>query len=155
MKALGYSPNDVRHLPLTHLDRDHTGGVPDFPNAEVHVRRREHAMAVTHQIPPPAGRYITDQWKHGPKWKFCGEGGEHWFGFEDVRALDDREGDVLMIPLHGHTLGHCGIAVRSKDNGCCMRAMPTSSTVSCSRSRECRWWPACFSAAPTWTVRTE
>src|SRR5207245_5655496 len=27
----------------------------------------------------------------------------------------DREPDILMIPLPGHTLGHCGIAVRAKD----------------------------------------
>ncbi|MGY4344069.1 glyoxylase-like metal-dependent hydrolase (beta-lactamase superfamily II) [Bradyrhizobium sp. GM7.3] len=32
-----------------------------------------------------------------------------------VRALGDAEADILMIPLAGHTLGHCGIAVRSGD----------------------------------------
>ena len=32
-----------------------------------------------------------------------------------MRALGDREPDILMIPLPGHTLGHCGIAVRTKD----------------------------------------
>ena len=48
-------------------------------------------------------------------WAFYGEGGEDWFGFKGVRALGDREPDILMIPLPGHTLGHCGIAVRSKD----------------------------------------
>ncbi|MBV9979166.1 MAG: MBL fold metallo-hydrolase, partial [Bradyrhizobium sp.] len=32
-----------------------------------------------------------------------------------VRALGDRESDILMIPLPGHTLGHCGVAVRSKE----------------------------------------
>jgi len=46
---------------------------------------------------------------------FYGEGGEDWFGFKGVRALGDREPDILMIPLPGHTLGHCGIAVRSGD----------------------------------------
>ena len=30
----------------------------------------------------------------------------------DVRALGNKEADILMIPLAGHTLGHCGIAVR-------------------------------------------
>ena len=32
-----------------------------------------------------------------------------------MRALGDREPDILMIPLPGHTPGHCGIAVRAKD----------------------------------------
>lgn len=116
VKALGYSPEDVRHLLLTHLDRDHAGGIPDFPNARVHVHRREYEMAVTQQIAAPKGRYIGDQWKHGPDWTFYGEGGDDWFGFKGVRALGDREPDVLMIPLPGHTPGHCGIAVRTKDN---------------------------------------
>jgi glyoxylase-like metal-dependent hydrolase (beta-lactamase superfamily II) len=115
VKALGHSPNDVRHLLLTHLDRDHAGGVPDFPKAKVHVHRKEYEMAVSRQIPAPKGRYVSDQWTHGPDWKFYGDGGEEWFGFAGVRALDDREPDVLMIPLPGHTLGHCGIAVRGVD----------------------------------------
>jgi glyoxylase-like metal-dependent hydrolase (beta-lactamase superfamily II) len=115
VEALGYSKSDVRHLLLTHLDRDHAGGIPDFPNAKVHVHRREHDMAVTRRTPAPKDRYITDQWKHGPQWTFYADGGEDWFGFKGVRALDDREPDILMIPLPGHTLGHCGIAVRSGD----------------------------------------
>jgi glyoxylase-like metal-dependent hydrolase (beta-lactamase superfamily II) len=114
IRALGYSPDDVRHLLLTHLDRDHAGGVADFPKARVHVHRKEHAMAVTRQIAPPEGRYVTAQWRHGPDWAFYDEGGEDWFGFAGVRALGDREPDILVIPLPGHTLGHCGIAVRDK-----------------------------------------
>ncbi len=115
VKSSGYSPGDVRHLLLTHLDRDHAGGIPDFPKAQVHVHRKEHEMAVLHKIAAPKGRYITEQWQHGPDWKFYDEGGEDWFGFRGVRALGDREPDILMIPLPGHTLGHCGIAVRGKD----------------------------------------
>jgi glyoxylase-like metal-dependent hydrolase (beta-lactamase superfamily II) len=115
IKALGYSPDDVRHLLLTHLDRDHAGGVPDFPKAKVHVRRREYEMAVLGKLAAPKGRYVSEQWQHGPDWALHGEGGEDWFGFKSVRALSDREPDVLMIPLPGHTLGHCGIAVRTRN----------------------------------------
>jgi glyoxylase-like metal-dependent hydrolase (beta-lactamase superfamily II) len=115
VRALGYSPNDVRHVLLTHLDRDHAGGVPDFPHAKVHVHRAEYDMAVLGRPAAPEGRYITQQWQHGPSWQFYGEGGEDWFGFRGVRALGDREPDILMIPLAGHTPGHCGIAVRSAD----------------------------------------
>jgi len=115
VKALGFAPDDVRHLLLTHLDRDHAGGVPDFPKAKVHVHRREYDMAVTHRVAPPVGRYVTAQWQHGPDWTFYGDDGEDWFGFKGVRALGDREPDILMVPLPGHTLGHCGIAVRDRD----------------------------------------
>jgi glyoxylase-like metal-dependent hydrolase (beta-lactamase superfamily II) len=115
VKALGYAPGDVRHLLLTHLDRDHAGGIADFPSAKVHVHHKEYDIAVAHQIAAPSGRYIMEQWRHGPDWAFYGEGGEDWFGFKGVRALGDREPDILMIPLPGHTPGHCGIAVRGKD----------------------------------------
>jgi glyoxylase-like metal-dependent hydrolase (beta-lactamase superfamily II) len=30
VRALGFAPNDVRHVLLTHLDRDHAGGLSDF-----------------------------------------------------------------------------------------------------------------------------
>ena len=149
VEALGYSKSDVRHLLLTHLDRDHAGGIPDFPNAKVHVHRREHDMAVTRRTPAPKGRYITDQWKHDPQWTFYGEGGEDWFGFKGVRALGDREPDILTIPLPGHSAiaaSPCGAAT----NGCCTPAMPISSMVRCRLRRKCRWCSACFSAAPTW-----
>jgi glyoxylase-like metal-dependent hydrolase (beta-lactamase superfamily II) len=115
VKALGYAPDDVRHLLLTHLDRDHAGGIPDFPRAKVHLHRSEYEIAVAREIAAPSGRYVVDQWKHGPNWTFYAEGGEDWFGFKGVRALGNREPDILMIPLPGHTPGHCGIAVRGKD----------------------------------------
>src|SRR3954465_9487735 len=105
VEALGYSKSDVRHLLLTHLDRDHAGGIPDFPNAKVHVHRREYDMAVARRTPAPKGRYITDQWKHGPQWTFYGEGGEDWFGFKGVRGFGDREPDILMVPLPGRLMG--------------------------------------------------
>ena len=116
VRALGYSPHDVRHVLLTHLDRDHAGGVPDFPDAAIHVHRAEYDMAVLRKPAPPKGRYVTEQWGHGPSWTFYGETGEDWFGFRGVRALGDKDPDILMIPLAGHTSGHCGIAVRAGDS---------------------------------------
>jgi len=115
VSALGYSPDDVRHIMLTHLDRDHAGGIGDFPKARIHVHRREHDMAVAGRVVGPEGRYMTAQWQHSPEWAFYGDSGEDWFGFSGVRALGDRDPDILMIPLPGHTLGHCGIAVRGND----------------------------------------
>jgi len=112
--ALGYAADDVRHILLTHLDRDHAGGIADFPKAKVHVHRAEYEMAALDRPAAPKGRYITAQWQHAPDWALYGEGGEDWFGFKGVRALGDREADILMIPLPGHTLGHCGIAVRAR-----------------------------------------
>jgi glyoxylase-like metal-dependent hydrolase (beta-lactamase superfamily II) len=115
VKALGFSQNDVRHILLTHLDRDHAGGIADFPRAKVHVHLREYQAAVTHEISVREGRYVAQQWNHNPEWKFYSDGGENWFGFKGVRALEDRETDILIIPLPGHTPGHCGVAVNTAD----------------------------------------
>ncbi len=57
-------------------------------------------------------RYVAAQWAHGPRWQRHEVAGEDWFGFGAVTALDD---DVLLVPLRGHTRGHCGVAVRRPD----------------------------------------
>jgi glyoxylase-like metal-dependent hydrolase (beta-lactamase superfamily II) len=115
VKALGFSATDVRHILLTHLDRDHAGGIADFPLAKVHLHVREHQAAITGELPVRKGRYLASQWNASSQWVLYGEAGEDWFGFQGVRALDERNPDVLVIPLPGHTPGHCGVAVRTPD----------------------------------------
>lgn len=115
VKALGFSTDDVRHIVLTHLDLDHAGGLGDFPKARVHVHAREHEAAMARKDLAAKSRYIPGQWAHGPSWQLYDATGEDWFGFAGVRALFAAEGDILLIPLHGHTRGHCGVAVRDRD----------------------------------------
>ncbi len=43
VETLGYRPEEIRHIVLTHLHFDHAGGLPDFPWAKVHLHRREYA----------------------------------------------------------------------------------------------------------------
>ncbi|MCB0220423.1 MAG: MBL fold metallo-hydrolase [Chrysiogenetes bacterium] len=111
VKALGFSPSDVRHIILTHLDLDHAGGLPDFPKARVHVLGSE-LDAATH---PPTReekmRYRNVQWAHGPDWVRHAPQGDSWMGFDAVRELDGLPPEFLMIPLNGHTRGHGGVAV--------------------------------------------
>ena len=70
VKRLGYDLGDVRHIVLTHLDLDHTGGLPDFPHATVHVHDAEYraAMASIHPHPEHQTRYRPDHWAHHPSW---------------------------------------------------------------------------------------
>lgn len=113
VRALGFSPDDVRHIVLTHLDFDHAGGIEDFPNARVHVMEAERDAAEKKRRGFIARRrYRPVQWDDVRDWRTYANGGEPWFGFEAVRDLDGLPPDILMIPLPGHTFGHAGVAVR-------------------------------------------
>ena len=110
VRALGFSPEDVRDLVLTHLDLDHAGGMADFPHARVHVYGPEHDAATRRSTWLERERYRTVQWDHQPTWvrhgdPGAGAGGERWMGFDAVRALEGTDAEVLLVPLPGHTRG--------------------------------------------------
>src|SRR5688572_11560910 len=75
---LGYDPDDVRHIVVTHLDLDHAGGLGDFPNAKVHCHSREHAAALTRRHFKERERYRVAHWTHGPEWELYTEDGDTW-----------------------------------------------------------------------------
>jgi glyoxylase-like metal-dependent hydrolase (beta-lactamase superfamily II) len=114
VRALGFAPTDVRHVVVTHLDLDHAGCIPDFPWATVHVHDRELAAARAPTGALARRRYIPAQLPVDARVRSYGDGGESWRGFAGVTAFDDREPDLLLVPLHGHTPGHCGVAVRGE-----------------------------------------
>jgi glyoxylase-like metal-dependent hydrolase (beta-lactamase superfamily II) len=116
IRALGFDPRDVQHIVPTHLDLDHVGGLSDFPTAQVHVFEREHDAAMQRPSLQEKSRYIPAQWAHGPQWVRHSVQGDRWMGFEAMQALPDTDDEVVLVPLTGHTHGHCGIAVRS-DSG--------------------------------------
>lgn len=111
VKALGFSPDDVRHIAVTHLDLDHAGGLADFPRARVHVHGAEQRAALAPSW-REVMRYKPHQWAHGPEWRLYDQtSGERWFGLECVRQLDGLPPEVLLVPLGGHSRGHSAIAV--------------------------------------------
>ncbi|MGW2936571.1 MBL fold metallo-hydrolase [Streptomyces sp. NPDC001156] len=109
---LGHAPSDVRHIIVTHLDVDHCGGLPDFPDAQVHVMAAELDAALAQA---PSFRYRRAHWAHEPHWVTYGpEPGEEWF---DFTALQPKglPPEIRLVPLGGHTAGHTGVAVRDGD----------------------------------------
>jgi glyoxylase-like metal-dependent hydrolase (beta-lactamase superfamily II) len=115
VQQLGYRRQDVKHIIQTHLHIDHAGGLVDFPEADVHVYEKEYQA-----IQNPRGlmefAYIQAHWTHQPHWIVERLSGEKWFGFDAVLVLTTPETDFYLIPLPGHTRGHCGVAIGKPGN---------------------------------------
>lgn len=115
VEALGFTASDVRHVVTTHLDLDHAGGLPDFPEADIHVFAPE-LEAALHPSLRERTRYIGGaHWRHNPRWVSHDPGGEDWFGFESARILPGIDTEVLLVPTLGHSSGHTAVAVNAGD----------------------------------------
>lgn len=113
IERLGFDPRDVRHIVLTHLDFDHAGGLDDFPWATVHLTETERAYAELQKTWLDRQRFRPQQWGTRDQWKtYALRSGDRWLGLERVRPLEGVPDDIVMVPLVGHTFGHCGVAIR-------------------------------------------
>lgn len=112
VRTLGHHPDDVRHVVMTHLDLDHAGGLSDFPEATVHLHEAELDAALARRGLNAHLRYVPAQWSHQPQWQAHADGGDTWRQLSGIRVLHEIDPDVALVPLPGHTPGHCGVLVR-------------------------------------------
>ncbi|MGG5820527.1 MBL fold metallo-hydrolase [Falsiroseomonas sp. HW251] len=120
IKAMGFQPQDVRHIVMTHLDFDHAGGLVDFPHATVHLTAAEAEAATDRRSWLDRARWRPAQWGDTARWHTVetrlgtrGSGsGETFFGLRNVREIQGLPDDILFVPLPGHTPGHAGVAVK-------------------------------------------
>lgn len=111
IEKLGLSPNNVTDCVISHLDNDHIGGLADFPQATVHIGIEEFA---NYNSENP--RYLKTPLSHNPKIKTYPKSDFNWFGFEARKVNIDIETKILLVPLFGHTLGHCGVALKTENH---------------------------------------
>ena len=111
LKARGIRPEQVTDIILTHLDNDHAGGLHDFPAATVHVSQEElEGFDGTR----PRGPYKPYQISHRTRFQTYEPTGERWFGLEARSLQLPGTLEAKLVPLPGHTVGHCGVAYREE-----------------------------------------
>jgi glyoxylase-like metal-dependent hydrolase (beta-lactamase superfamily II) len=108
IEKLGLSPDKVTDCIISHLDNDHIGGLADFPRAVVHIGIEEFE---NYNSENP--RYLKTPLSHNPTIKTYQKSDFNWFGFEARKVNIDIETEIYLVPLFGHTLGHCGVAFKT------------------------------------------
>lgn len=111
VRALGFEPEDVRHIVLTHMDFDHAGGISDFPGAQIHVTSAEALAALRGPTRHERIRYNTAQFAHGPRIVEHSPFGERWMGFAAAKELTEIAEGIVLVTMPGHSRGHACVAV--------------------------------------------
>lgn len=107
LKRLGFSPDDVRWLVLTHLHQDHDGGMHYFRNAEIMISRTE--WKVASGFKGRMGGYQNQRWSWlTPTLIDFAPDPEGIFG---GRFTLTQRGDVHLVPTPGHSAGHLSLIV--------------------------------------------
>lgn len=107
IESLGLDSKNVTDCIISHLDNDHIGGLADFKEATVHVGVEEFE-----NFNSGNPRYLKTPLAHNPRIITYKKSDLDWFGFEARKINVDINADVFFIPLFGHTLGHCGVAIK-------------------------------------------
>jgi len=113
VQKFGFKPEDIKHIILTHMHFDHCGGLPDFPNAKVHVHRKEYE-AFKNQRGFLSSAYIQRNIAHNPESILYDDTGQKWFDFNAIR-LTGFEPEIYFIPMPYHTRGMSGVAVKTEN----------------------------------------
>jgi N-acyl homoserine lactone hydrolase len=112
MRALGFDPDDVRWVLLTHFHTDHAGGLVHFPKAEHLVSRREFRQASgTKGL---LRGYLPNRW---PSWfnpTLVDMQPEPIGPFPSSYQVTSA-GDVRFVPTPGHTAGHLSVLVTTPE----------------------------------------
>ena len=111
--ALGYKPEQVTTILLTHKHADHSGELRSFPNAKIYVNEDEISAAELQGIPNIVPVSFTD----GP-----------YYNFPESQRI--REG-ITLIRAKGHTNGNSIIIVEKDGLFYMIHGYPNSATPRC------------------------
>lgn len=98
LKNLGYAPKDIDYCILTHMDIDHAGGLQLVKDAKCIMTNEKEWQACQKR----EFRYLQKLWK-GISIKTFPDG--------EVDLFED--GSIILLPLHGHSVGMTAVKVKS------------------------------------------
>ncbi|MBP7736116.1 MAG: MBL fold metallo-hydrolase [Spirochaetes bacterium] len=108
LPGLGFDPQSVKHVILSHLHWDHAGGMLDFPHAEFIIGKREWESATA----PDSHRhaYIREQYDRPELRKrlVSADPGKPFLGFPASYDVFG-DGNFTLVDLPGHTNGLMGL----------------------------------------------
>lgn len=105
---IGYTPDDIKYVIMTHLHVDHAAYMSQFPKATFIVRKEELRAA-----------WWPEECEHGYVYEHYKDTREYRF----LEPADDEDFDVFMdgsvicIDTKGHTRGHQSVIVRLNGAG--------------------------------------
>ena len=112
LRKLGFQPENVKHILLTHMHFDHCSGLADFPQAKVHVHRREYQAFTEGKIRRfTEYAYLPRYIAHKPEFVLYDRVDAKWYDFDAIRLPFAPE--TYFVPLFGHSRGLCGVAVKT------------------------------------------
>lgn len=113
ISRLGFQPEDVRHIVLTHMHFDHCGGLTDFPWAKIHTHLHELDAFLHNPRKFTDLAYVRRHLSRKENVNTYLDHGETWLGLPAIKLPFQTE--LWLVPLFGHTRGHCGVAIRTSD----------------------------------------
>ncbi|MCH8033353.1 MAG: MBL fold metallo-hydrolase [Bacteroidetes bacterium] len=129
LNKIGFKPEDITDVILTHLHFDHTGGstilkdgklIPAFPNAKYHVQKQNYDWGVN-PSDRDRGSYIKDNFL--PLFE------EGVINF--INGNEEFDDEIQFIEINGHTFGQHMIKVSDSSNTIlfCADLIPTVSHI--------------------------
>ncbi|MBN1120313.1 MAG: MBL fold metallo-hydrolase [Anaerolineae bacterium] len=112
IERLGYDPETVGDIVMTHLHLDHAGGLPDFPHAKIHALQAEIDAAAHPASIIERWAYRSEHFAHEPHWIGHPVDGDEWFGIACPPPFEIGGVTFRLIPMVGHTRGHAMVAIR-------------------------------------------